>query len=91
MNLDDAGYAVAADRMLELAAQQPGYLGVESVRDVAGCGITISYWESLDAIRRWRAHAEHLVVQGQGRERWYANYRLRVARVERESGFEREP
>lgn len=86
---DDAGYAAAADRMLELAARQPGYLGVESTRDAAGCGITVSYWASLDAIRRWRTDAEHLAVQALGRQRWYAAYRLRVARVERETSFER--
>ena len=66
---DDAGYGAAAERMLDLAAEQPGYLGVESVRDATGRGITVSYWESLDAIRRWRADAEHLAVQALGRER----------------------
>jgi heme-degrading monooxygenase HmoA len=85
---DDAGYAAAAERMLELAVRQPGFLGVESVRDAAGCGITVSYWESLEAIRRWRSDAEHAAVQALGRERWYANYRLRVAKVEQETGFE---
>jgi heme-degrading monooxygenase HmoA len=75
---------------MQLAVHQPGFLGVESVRDTAGCGITISYWDSLDAIRRWRTHAEHEPVQALGRERWYASYRLRVARVEAESVFERE-
>jgi heme-degrading monooxygenase HmoA len=88
--LDDAGYAAAAARMMELAAQQPGFLGVESVRDAGGCGITVSYWDSFDAIRRWRTHAEHQPVQAAGRERWYATYRLRVAKVEAETLFERE-
>jgi heme-degrading monooxygenase HmoA len=76
--------------MLELARQQPGFLGVESTRDAAGCGITISYWDSLDAIRRWGAHAEHRVAQAGGRERWYVAYRLRIVRVEAETVFDRE-
>jgi heme-degrading monooxygenase HmoA len=87
---DDAGYGSAAERMLELAADQPGFLGVESVRDAAGRGITVSYWESMDAIRRWGAHAEHRPVQAAGRERWYAAYRLRVVRVDAETLFSRD-
>jgi heme-degrading monooxygenase HmoA len=87
---DDAGYGAAAERMMELARQQPGFLGAESVRDTTGRGITVSYWESTDAIHRWGAHAEHRPVQTAGRERWYAAYRLRIVRVEAERQFERD-
>jgi heme-degrading monooxygenase HmoA len=90
-SVDDVGYGAAADRMLQLAARQPGYLGVESARGADGCGITVSYWESLEAIGRWRVDAEHAAVQVLGRERWYANYQLRVARVEAETRFEAGP
>jgi heme-degrading monooxygenase HmoA len=81
----DAGYGVVADRMVELAAQQPGFLGVESARDPAGLGITVSYWSSLEAIAAWRAHGEHRVAQASGRNKWYSHFELRVARVERAS------
>jgi heme-degrading monooxygenase HmoA len=87
---DEAGYDAAAARMMELAPDQPGFLGVESVRDTGGSGITVSYWDSLDAMRRWRSHCEHVSVQAAGRERWYAHYRLRVAKVEAETAFDRE-
>jgi heme-degrading monooxygenase HmoA len=82
----DHGYDEMAVKMVELATQQPGFLGVESVRDAAGLGITVSYWESEDAIRHWKANAEHRQAQEKGRKQWYADYRLRVARVEREYG-----
>jgi heme-degrading monooxygenase HmoA len=75
--------------MMELAAAQPGFLGVESTRGADGLGITVSYWESLEAIRHWRTHAEHRLAQESGKVRWYACYRLRVCRVEEEYGFER--
>ncbi len=84
---DPEGYAAMADRMIELASGQPGFLGVESVRDAYGTGITVSYWSSLAAIRRWREHAEHQVAQSQGRSTWYREYRLRICRVEREIQF----
>lgn len=74
-----------AERMLELAAMQPGFLGVESARD--GVGITVSYWLSLEAIRLWKQQAEHLEAQRLGRERWYATFKVRVAKVERDYGI----
>ncbi len=75
-----------ADRMLELAAQQPGFLGVESARD--GVGITVSYWRHLESIKAWKANAEHLVAQQTGRADWYRQYKTRIARVERDYGFD---
>jgi heme-degrading monooxygenase HmoA len=85
----DEAYAAMAERMVELAAQQPGFLGVESTRDADGQGITISYWQSLVAIREWGKHAEHRVAQRKGKSEWYEAFRLRICRVEREDSFER--
>ena len=77
------GYGLMADRMVELAAEQPGYLGVESARASDGFGITVSYWASLDAIAAWRSHAEHRIAQESGKTQWYQHYELRIACVER--------
>lgn len=83
----DDGYADMADRMVALAAQQPGFLGVESVRGADGLGITVSYWVSEEAIAAWRTHAEHSQARALGRSHWYAGFQLRVARVERAYGM----
>ena len=80
---DDAGYAEMGEAMYTLALAQPGCLGVESTRDATGLGITVSYWDSEDSIKAWKAEAKHLVAQKQGIERWYSHYELRVAKVER--------
>ena len=80
----DRGYGEMAERMVELASKQPGFLGVESARE--GLGITVSYWESEAAIAAWKQQAEHRVAQERGRSDWYAAYRTRVCRVEREYG-----
>lgn len=84
-------YAATANRMEQLAAQQPGYLGIESVHDADGRGITISYWESLDSVEAWRAHAEHLLAQQSGRKLWYESFSLEVCRIERARNWQREP
>ena len=80
----DHGYARMAERMMELAPRQPGFLGVESARSPGGLGITVSYWATEAAIAAWKAHGEHQLAQEAGRSTWYADYHLRVARVERD-------
>ncbi len=81
----DNGYSKMAGRMMELAAQQPGFLGVESAREEVG--ITVSYWRDLDSIKNWKAVIDHRQAQKLGREKWYANYKTRIAKVERDYGF----
>ncbi len=81
----EEGYADTAALMVSLAAEHPGFLGVESARD--GLGITVSYWESLEAIRNWKANTEHLIAQKMGREKWYAAYKTRICKVERDYGL----
>ena len=87
---DAEGYAEMSDRMFALAAQQPGYLGVEAVHSDDGFGMTVSYWESLDAIRNWREQTEHKIAQAQGRAKWYQKFQLRIARVEKDYSFVRD-
>ena len=82
----DTAYAETAARMVELAAQQPGFLGVESVRETLG--ITISYWRDLDSIRQWKRQADHLQAQKMGRDKWYTEYKTRIALVERDYQME---
>ncbi|MFC3396019.1 antibiotic biosynthesis monooxygenase family protein [Brenneria rubrifaciens] len=69
-------------RMVELAMQQPGYLGAESARDSQGFSITVSYWDSLEAIKRWKNHAEHRIAQEFGIAEWYKHYELRISEVQ---------
>jgi len=83
----DNGYGKMAEAMEKLAATQPGFLGIESARD--GLGITVSYWESLDAIAAWKANARHLVAQLRGRDTWYEEFKVRICRVERDYAFDR--
>ncbi len=82
--LDD--YEGTANRMELLAKQQPGYLGMESARN--RIGITVSYWESLEAILRWKNNVEHMEARERGRAVWYKKYELRICKVERAYGFE---
>ncbi|UCA46653.1 antibiotic biosynthesis monooxygenase [Pseudochrobactrum sp. XF203] len=84
---DDTGYGEMAGQMVELAEKQDGFLGIESVRDASGFGITNSYWRDEESIRNWKRNVDHLAAQKQGRAAWYETYALRIARVERAYGF----
>ena len=84
----DAGYEEMALEMVRLAAEQPGYLGQESAR--SALGITISYWDSLEAIKAWKVNSEHQLAQKYGREKWYSAYQTRIALVERDYGMNTE-
>ncbi|MBN6185655.1 antibiotic biosynthesis monooxygenase [Aneurinibacillus sp. BA2021] len=85
---EDNGYGKMGDKMVELASKQQGFLGVESVRDQDGIGITVSYWESLEAIKNWKDNARHKVAQEKGKAEWYKRFGLRVCKVERDNFFE---
>lgn len=80
---DDAGYAQASAAMVALAAVQTGYIGMDSVRDSGGLGITVSYWVSDADAKAWRDHGEHALIRDAGRDRWYSEYSLHVAEVTR--------
>ncbi len=82
----DEGYDKMAEKMVELAAQQQGYLGVESARNETG--ITVSYWKDLDSIKKWKQQTDHLLAQQLGRQKWYETYKTRISLVERDYGFE---
>ncbi|GAA1046962.1 antibiotic biosynthesis monooxygenase [Rothia amarae] len=77
------GYSEAAQRMDELAREQPGFLGNDSVRDENGYGITVSYWKDEHSARAWKQVQEHLHAQSTGRKKWYKNYSVHVATVNR--------
>lgn len=82
---DREGYSEMAEKMENLAKQQTGFIEIDSARN--DVGITVSYWESLEAIKNWKANTEHLLAQQKGREQWYNWYNVKICKVEREYEF----
>ena len=81
----DNGYEEMATKMVELASRQPGFLGIESARQEVG--ITVSYWTDLDSIRKWKTNIEHQKAQKLDREKWYSSFKIRISKVEHDSGI----
>ena len=76
-------YEKTGNKMAELAATMPGYLGIESTRDAQGFGITVSYWETEEAIKNWHEEGRHVAAQNKGKQDWYEHYECRIAKVDR--------
>lgn len=83
----DEGYEETAELMVKLAKTQEGYLGHESARE--GMGITVSYWESLEAIQKWKVQTAHQIAQEKGKSKWYQSFKTRICLVEKDYGFEK--
>ena len=81
----DNGYGEMANKMVELASRQQGFLGVESAHE--DVGITVSYWADLESIKKWKANIEHQQAQRLGRENWYSSFKARITRVESDYGM----
>lgn len=79
------GYLEMSLHMEILARQQPGFLGLDSVKDLIG--ITISYWENLESIKNWKINSEHIIAQQRGKEKWYKWYNVKICKIEREYEF----
>ena len=82
-DMDAEGYARAAAAMEALSAQQPGYIGMDSVRGEDGLGITVSYWATDSHAKAWRDDAEHTAIREAGRGLWYSDYSLHVGEITR--------
>jgi len=79
---EDQGYSAMSNHMVALVQQQEGFLGFESARETLG--ITVSYWRDEASILAWKAQIEHQQAQKAGKERWYTDYKIRIAKVERD-------
>jgi len=83
----DNNYNDMAKKMFDLAHKQPGFLGVESAREAIG--ITVSYWNSLEAIKAWKYHTEHQLARKNGRDLWYKSFKVRICKVEKDYDFKK--
>lgn len=83
--LIEEGYSEMANKMVGLAKKQPGFLGFESAREEIG--ISVSYWKDLESIKNWKENMEHSFAQKKGKDVWYRNYKIRIAKIERDYAF----
>jgi len=84
---DAKGYKNMSNKMVELVQQQDGFLGIEAAR--SEIGITVSYWNSLEAIKNWKLNVDHIEAREKGRSTWYKKFKVRISKVERDYGFEK--
>lgn len=83
LSTGNLGYEPMADKMVSPAKIQPGFAGIDSIRDAQGNGITVSYWKNENSIQEWKGNIDHIAAQSEGRERWYDEYEVKVTKIER--------
>ena len=85
-----------ADDYFELAAElkplleeQPGFIAIERFQSLNDSQkyLSISSWESEEAIKNWRENIEHQQAQYAGKTSIFSKYRIRVAEVVRDYDF----
>jgi heme-degrading monooxygenase HmoA len=86
-NFEDNNYNIMSDKMVALANKQKGFLGIESARNELG--ITVSYWDSLESIKKWKMHVDHIEAREKGRSTWYKTFKVRICKVENDYEFEK--
>ena len=82
---DNEGYAKKNALMNKLDLQQKGFLGMENAN--SEIGISVSYWSDLEAIKLWKENLDHQKAQVEGQKKWYLEYKVRIAKVERDYDF----
>lgn len=78
-------YSDWSEKMEQLVAYEPGYQSHFSFRDnETGEGVTVSYFDSEDSVKRWHQNAEHVEAQALGHTHFYEHFRVEVAEIRRE-------
>lgn len=82
-------YLDLAAEMRPLAEGIDGFVSVERFESLTTPGklLSLSVWRDEAALEEWRRLAAHRSAQRTGRERLFADYRLRVAGVIRDYGM----
>ena len=83
----DEGYTEMNDSLWEDAQKLDGFIGSESLRNEDGFGVTVLYFKDMETIHEWSKYQKHLRAKEMGKQKWYADYRVRIAKVEHEYGM----
>jgi heme-degrading monooxygenase HmoA len=84
----DEGYSEMNEALWLDAQKLPGFIGAEAFRDEDRFGVTVLYFKDLETIHEWSKYQKHLRAKEMGKQKWYSDYRVRIAKVEREYGME---
>jgi heme-degrading monooxygenase HmoA len=88
-------HANGRQRYLELAAELApllqgldGFISIERFQSLSDPArlLSLSFWRDEAAVQDWRRLEAHRAAQSEGRTGVFADYRLRVAQVQRDYG-----
>ncbi|MGK0296915.1 MAG: heme-degrading monooxygenase HmoA [Gammaproteobacteria bacterium] len=83
INEVDQQYFDMVETLRHLAKDQYGCIDITSATEGTN-EITISYWNSLDDIKKWKTDDVHQIAQRLGKEKWYTSYKVQIVEIIRE-------
>lgn len=79
-------YLQLAAELKPLLADVPGFISIERFESLSTPGrlLSLSWWDSEQAIASWKQNLMHLAAQREGKESIFSEYRIRVCGVIRD-------
>ena len=83
---DKEEYLDIASNLRRFLENRPGFISIERFQSLTDEYkiLSLSFWEDEDSIEDWRNLIEHRIAQGQGKNKLFMSYRIRVAEVKRD-------
>lgn len=83
-------YLSIASQLREQLVEMPGFISIERFESLVNEGklVSLSFWENEESLIHWKKKADHLAAQTKGRASIFKDYRIRIAKVERDYTME---
>ena len=79
----EEGYTTVARKLRSIALNEYGCTEFVALTE-GSQEVAISYWSSLEQIKAWKQHPEHLKAQRLGKSKWYQSYQVQIVEILRE-------
>ena len=79
-------YLSIAAKLKEQLVKVDGFISIERFQSLVNDGkiLSLSFWESEESIKNWKANFDHMQAQSKGRENLFKDYHIRIAEVKRD-------
>lgn len=79
-------YLNIAAKLKEQLVTMPGFISIERFQSLVNEGklLSLSFWDDEASLLNWKKNIDHLAAQKEGRASIFKDYRIRIAKVERD-------
>ena len=79
-------YLSIAAHLKEQLVSMPGFLSIERFESLVNEGklLSLSFWKDEESLLNWKKNIDHMAAQTKGRDSVFKDYRIRIAKVQRD-------